>query len=60
MSVELLDLRQQGEIIVARKPGGLEVVTDDEDGDFPVSRDDYRSGDAPFHIGTVAALFRTN
>src|ERR1035437_6257692 len=56
MNGGLLHLRQQGEVIVARKPGGLEVVADDEDGDISVSRDNYRPGDAPLHIGTVAAL----
>src|SRR5260370_22910564 len=47
---------QQGEILVTREAGRLEVVANDEHWNFLVSRNDYRAGHARLDSGAMAAL----
>src|SRR6266571_7739832 len=52
----LLHFFQQGEILVTREAGRLEVAANNKHRNFLVSRNDHRAGHARLHVGAMAAL----
>lgn len=52
----LLHLGEQGEIVIAGKACGLEIISDHEDRHVPVSWDDYRAGNARLYVSAMASF----